>query len=69
MMGCDFYSEVLRESWFTALPNLPLWWSSHLGTGSSGPSEAFFVLFCFVFAVLGFELRVYTLSHSTSLFL
>jgi hypothetical protein len=23
-------------------------------------------LFCFVFAVVGFELRAYTLSHSTS---
>jgi hypothetical protein len=29
---------------------------------------SFFVLFCFVFAILGFELRAYTLSHSTSPF-
>jgi hypothetical protein len=32
------------------------------------PSFLCFVLFSFGFAVLGFELRAYTLSHSTSLF-
>jgi hypothetical protein len=28
-----------------------------------------YLVFCLFFAVLGFELRAYTLSHSTSLFL
>jgi hypothetical protein len=39
-----------------------------LGRHSTSPFVFTFPFFFFFFVVLGFELRVYTLSHSTSLF-